>query len=415
VSFAGAVTAEGRREAWWWGSILGAALAAGTLVKGPIAVVLPAVSVLAWLALTRRWRLLARVRWLPVCVVFVTAAMPWYVLAERATPGFLRYFLINEHVLRYLKPEYGDLYGSGNQRPWGTVWAFLAAGGLPWTGLAVAAIARLRRRPAPATVDGLPWLSFTLLWGIVPAVFFTAARQVEPSYPLPGVPGLALAAGAALVAWGTSSGRRSLARALAGHLLAGVALFAALAWTAAVWRAPAYLIATTALCAVALAWLVARLWRSGDDALIGALGVTSVALLTLAVAVYRPNIEDRHSAVGIIARLRADPRTSGFTPDFPLGTPYSAGFYSSLPGGKAVEEHPDKGLPHLQADLRAGDREVFVFRSGDWASLDTRMRARLRVVERTGAWVACLPAAPPTRPEPVPPARGGGDARSVAD
>jgi 4-amino-4-deoxy-L-arabinose transferase-like glycosyltransferase len=394
VAFARTVTAERPRARRWWGLALALALAAGSLVKGPIAVILPGAAIFLWLALTRRWRLLGRLPWLTLCGVYLVVTVPWFLLAERATPGFLRYFLINEHVLRYLEPNYGDRYGSGNQRPWGTVWAFLLAGGLPWSGLSIAALVRSRRRrrqSPPGASD--PWLAYALLWGLTPAAFFTFARQIEPSYPLPGVAGLAIATAAALVAWADSERRRSLLRALAGHLVLVAAVLAFLACLGLRWHAPVWVIAAAALLAPATAWLAHRLSAADDAAgLVGALGAATLAVAVITVALYRPALDDGYSARTILARLHASPATARRTPVFPVGTPYSASFYSLTTGGPAVEQHHEGGAAYLEARLRAGGDNVYVLRAADWDALDRALRDRLRVVERTAAWVACLPA-----------------------
>ncbi len=81
--------------------------------------------------------------------MFFAVAAPWYCLAERATPGFLRYFLVNEHLRRYVTDDYGDQYGAGRVQPYGAIWLMLTAALLPWTVLAIAALLRLFRA-APA-------------------------------------------------------------------------------------------------------------------------------------------------------------------------------------------------------------------------------------------------------------------------
>ncbi len=394
TSFARTVDADGAGARRRWGVALAVSLAAGSLVKGPIAVVLPGAAIFLWLALTRRWRLLARVPWLTVAAVFVVATVPWYLLAERATPGFLRYFLINEHVLRYIKPDYGDLYGSGNVRPRGTSWAFLLAGGLPWSGLAVAALIRSFRAARRAPGGGTdPRLAYVVLWGVTPALFFTLARQIEPSYPLPGLPGLGLATGAALVGWMSSESRRGLARWLAGHQLGTAVLLAGVAWLGIRQHAPAWVVAGTAAAAVAVVWLSRRSWVRDDPvAQIGSLGLAGVLVVVAAVGLYRPAIEDVYSAKTIISRLRADAATAGRTPVFALGTPYSASFYAEIAGGPAVEQHTGRGPDYLDDRLRSGRDDVFVFKTRDWAELDGALRSRLRPVLTTGTWVACLPA-----------------------
>ena len=52
-------------------------------------------------------------------------AVPWYVMAEQATPGFLDYFLVGEHFRRFTVSGWeGDLYGNAHTEPLGTIWLF---------------------------------------------------------------------------------------------------------------------------------------------------------------------------------------------------------------------------------------------------------------------------------------------------
>ena len=67
--------------------------------------------------------------------------VPWYVMAEMRTPGFLRYFIIGEHFERFVIANWqGDLYGAGRPRPPGTIWLFGLLAALPWSVIFVAAL-----------------------------------------------------------------------------------------------------------------------------------------------------------------------------------------------------------------------------------------------------------------------------------
>ena len=205
---------RGRRMAW--GRAMFLALAVGMLAKGPVALVLTGLAVAAWLVLVRRWRLVIELPWISGLFIFFLVAGPWYLLAERATPGFLHYFFVVENFRRYLFNEYGDQFGFGRLRPYGAIWLFFFGAMLPWTVLAAAALGRLAM-PDVAKLwckfhwteprlgwSGVilllrkfaandPWLAYALIWGLVPPLFFTLARQVVWTYVLPGLPGMAIA------------------------------------------------------------------------------------------------------------------------------------------------------------------------------------------------------------------------------
>lgn len=103
-----------------WRRITGVAffvgLAIGLLSKGPVAAVLALLPIGAWTLWTRRWReVRVGLPWLAGTVLLALLVLPWYWAAERATPGFLKYFLIGEHWQRFTRPGWtGDLYGTGH-------------------------------------------------------------------------------------------------------------------------------------------------------------------------------------------------------------------------------------------------------------------------------------------------------------
>ncbi len=174
---------DGSRRA---GLVFFAALALGFLVKGPIGPALVVVPVMLWAAMTRRWADVLRLPWRTGIVLVPLIVLPWFILAERANPGLIRYFVLNENLGRFFLKNYGDLYGAGHRQPFGAIWPVLIIGFLPWC---VPLLFRLRRKALRAD----PWLLFAVLWGITPAVIFTLARQWLPAYVLPGLPGLAAA------------------------------------------------------------------------------------------------------------------------------------------------------------------------------------------------------------------------------
>ncbi len=178
-----------------WGYLLFVGLAIGLLGKGPVALVLTALPIFFWLIWQGRWRQL----WTHLPLVSGTGltlalTLPWYLLAEHRSPGFLNYFLVGEHWHRFLDSGWsGDLYGRGHSRPRGTIWLFWLLAGLPWTLvilLRFVGIHRFYTRSAAAQPDG--WYVYLLMWALFPAVFFTFAGNILPSYVLPGMPALAL-------------------------------------------------------------------------------------------------------------------------------------------------------------------------------------------------------------------------------
>jgi 4-amino-4-deoxy-L-arabinose transferase-like glycosyltransferase len=167
-------------------------LAIGLLAKGPLALVLCGVPIGGWvlwqgrLADARR-----RVPWIAGGLVVIALVLPWYLLAEQRSPGFLRYFIIGEHIDRFLIRGWdGDLYSNTHGMPRGTVWLFAVAAALPWAlVLPLAALTGALRR---VNLLAAPDRGYLLLWVLWPCVFFTLAGNILWTYVLPSIPAPAL-------------------------------------------------------------------------------------------------------------------------------------------------------------------------------------------------------------------------------
>lgn len=216
---------EARREGW----LLFVGLAIGLLAKGPIALVMAGVPIAVWLlatrGLARAWRDLP---WLRGTLLMLAIAAPWYLLAERKTPGFLDYFLIGEHWRRFTVPGWeGDRYGNAHLEPRGMIWVFLLKASLPWTLLlpllAWGRRAHLLPQPAPhPTAPPTRESLYLWAWALWPCLFFTASRNILWTYVLPGLPALAILG----AAWLARDGRHLRSqRIVALGLLVTAALF----------------------------------------------------------------------------------------------------------------------------------------------------------------------------------------------
>lgn len=187
---------RGAHPVWGWAFFVG--LAIGLLAKGPLTLVLVGIALLAWLAVSRERKLLwQRLPWIAGSALTAILVVPWYLLAELKTPGFVDYFLIGEHFKRFLVSEWqGDLYGNAHDFPRGTIWLHWLIASFPWgvVGL-IAAGRRLSRgghlhRANKASSDSPAaseqWL---ILGGAASApVFFTFAGNILWTYVLPSLP-----------------------------------------------------------------------------------------------------------------------------------------------------------------------------------------------------------------------------------
>lgn len=103
--------------------------------KGPLALVLTGFPITLWTVWNREWKnVWNSLPWIKGALLMLALSLPWYLLAERQTPGFLHYFIVGEHFQRFtVKGWQGDLYGSGHASPLGTIWLYGLTMFLPWT------------------------------------------------------------------------------------------------------------------------------------------------------------------------------------------------------------------------------------------------------------------------------------------
>ncbi|MDO8772914.1 MAG: glycosyltransferase family 39 protein [Burkholderiaceae bacterium] len=184
-------------EKQWQRWLFFLAVGIGLLAKGPIAAVLIFAPVLLWTLHTGHVRhVWTTLPWAGGMLLALGIAAPWYYLAETATPGFLRYFLLGEHWQRFVTPGWqGDRYGTAHISPWGTIWWYAVVASLPWSLLApvVAYQSWIARRSSDhENVRERRWRRYLLWWAVTPCLFFTLAGNILWTYVLPGLPALAI-------------------------------------------------------------------------------------------------------------------------------------------------------------------------------------------------------------------------------
>jgi len=167
-------------------------LGIGLLAKGPIAVVLIGLPLFAWTLYFRQWQpLWQRLPWVKGSVLMLAIALPWYIAAEMRTPGFLNYFIVGEHIQRFLTPGWqGDKYGFAHHAPMGMIWIYALLGFMPWSLLCLG-ICKHRADMSPS-YEEKTWLGFLWFCALMPLVFFTMARNIIYPYVFPALPFMAL-------------------------------------------------------------------------------------------------------------------------------------------------------------------------------------------------------------------------------
>lgn len=160
------------------------AMAAAVLSKGVIGVAIPAAVVAIYMCWQRDWRVLSHLRLRSGLPLFALIVLPWFVLAARRNPDFLRFFFIHEHLQRFMTLS-ADRY-----RPWWYFAVILLAGSLPWAPQTVRALVRGARRNLPSgqfDARRLLWV-----WCVFILLFFSASNSKLAPYILPVFPAIAL-------------------------------------------------------------------------------------------------------------------------------------------------------------------------------------------------------------------------------
>jgi len=202
-----------------------ALLGLATMAKGPVALALTALLVVAFLALRRDLRALKAMAWWPGLLVWAAIVLPWHVLVSLRNPEFLRFFVVVQHIERFLGES------KEHVKP---AWFFLPIfilGMAAWAPMLFPALAKAWRRGRSAirlTKSGAgeggeqvgtrdTAALYLLVWVGAVIVFFSASSCKLVPYILPAYP-----AAAVLIGWHLAEGGTR------GRAAAWCGLFAAL-------------------------------------------------------------------------------------------------------------------------------------------------------------------------------------------
>ncbi len=189
-----------------WG--FAATCALNVLTKGLIGLVFPAGAIGLYLLLTGNLRHALKLRLVSSTLVFFAIAAPWHVLAAMRNPaqgqvrGFLWFYFINEHVMRFLDKRVPPGYDTVPLR---IFWGLLLAWLLPWSVFLPQALRDVplrwrelqsKRGTKSATSLDRPQRASLLffLWALVILGFFSFSTRQE-YYTIPALPGVALLVG----------------------------------------------------------------------------------------------------------------------------------------------------------------------------------------------------------------------------
>ena len=196
-----------------------AAIALGTLTKGPLALAIPFLVLVPYALATgasvRRffaWRGIA---------VFAAIALPWFVAVSLRHPDFPQYVFVRETLERMTTRAFH------RGAPFWYYLPIVPLAAFPWIVPALARLGRWREtwrtRRDPAAQEPL----LLACWVIAPLLFFTLNQSKLPQYVLPLMPAFALAATRNLVLGSPAVGARAYAGLAA---VTGLALVALTRW-----------------------------------------------------------------------------------------------------------------------------------------------------------------------------------------
>jgi len=198
-----------------WMLVAWASLALAVLSKGPVAVVLCGAALVAYVAVSRDWTLLATLNPVRGLAIFALIAAPWFIAVSKANPDFTHFFFIHEHVERFLTTEHHRE---------GPIWYFVpvvVVGALPWLSMLPKALVDAWRAPPR---HGFAPERLLIVYAAVVFGFFSLSGSKLPSYVLPLFPAIAILLGRSLATIESRTLRGHLTVAAVVAVAAGLAI-----------------------------------------------------------------------------------------------------------------------------------------------------------------------------------------------
>ncbi len=169
-----------------WMLLAWAAAACGTLVKGPVAALIPALTLTVYSLCARDASIWRRLHLIQGAALYGVLVAPWHWLAQQRLSDFFYFYFWHEHIARFATPI------ADRQEPWWYFLAIFVAGTFPWSiSAANAVLTRLPVASATSTRGFRPEL-FLKCWIACILVFFSLSHSKLAPYLLPALPAAAL-------------------------------------------------------------------------------------------------------------------------------------------------------------------------------------------------------------------------------
>lgn len=165
-----------------WNYLLFVFFGLGMLSKGPIIFILTVPPIFIWMLIFRKFKtVLKKTPWFLGILILLIITIPWYLMAENKTEGFLEYFIVGEHYKRFFDASWnGDKYGFPKNQPKGIIWVFLFAFAFPWIQFLIIKLWNQRKN-----ILKNKWVVFLLLWLLWTPFFFSFSKSLIHTYTLP--------------------------------------------------------------------------------------------------------------------------------------------------------------------------------------------------------------------------------------
>jgi 4-amino-4-deoxy-L-arabinose transferase-like glycosyltransferase len=179
---------ESRRKPYL--AIFYAALAVGTLAKGPIAPFLAVLIIFLFAWAKGEWPRVAQTIWIPGLLLFCLIALPWYIAAQMRNPEFFHVFILQHNLARFGTDRYHHI------RPLWYYVPIVVMGLVPWiVFIAIAAVENFRawwaeKRKMLQSEEAFN--IFLMIWFFAPVIFFSLSQSKLPGYVLPALPAATL-------------------------------------------------------------------------------------------------------------------------------------------------------------------------------------------------------------------------------
>jgi len=324
-----------------WLVLMYVAIGLGVLTKGPVALVLPAITLAIWLIAERRLADVSRLMLLPGAAIALAIVVPWYA-AVYVQHGwtYIAQFVFGENIERYATA----------MTPGGRDAAFylpvLLTDLFPWAPLVLVPLATAWRRRAPdepaahGSIRRLLWI-----WIVTVVVFFSLSQTKEDLYIFPVAPAVAALVADLLASEATAPRRATSAIFLAISTGCVVLMLSILM----LFRAGPYRLADATLVAIVLGATgitCLLLWRTRRPAAVMTLALGFIAFNYLLVGRVLPDVERFKPVPQLVTtfttRAAADARVASLNMSLPSLT-----FYLNRPVPELAS--PDEAVAWLDA------------------------------------------------------------------